>query len=71
MVANTMNPDQAAPQGSSLIFVHSVCNKGYLRTLPNERTDDKSGDWLENGLLFIKISFKNTRVSKGLDPDQA
>ena len=27
--ANTMNPDQTAPKGSSLITVHSVCSKDY------------------------------------------
>ena len=35
---------------SSLIWVHSVCNKGYLRTLADERADDKSCDWQENAL---------------------
>ena len=30
MEAINMNPDQTAPQGSSLICVHIVCNIGYL-----------------------------------------
>ena len=30
--ANTMNTDQTAPHGSSLTWVHIVCNNSYLRT---------------------------------------
>ena len=30
MEANTMYPDQTAPLGSNLIWVHIVCNTGYL-----------------------------------------
>ena len=53
MKANTVNPDQTAPSdcslGSSLIWVHSVCNTGYLRTEADERANDKSHDWREKG----------------------
>ena len=31
-------------QGNSLIWVHIVCNKGYLRTFTDENVDDKSPD---------------------------
>ena len=43
-----MNPDQTASLGS-LIWVHIVCNIGYLRTYADERADDKSRDWQDNG----------------------
>ena len=36
-VANTMNHDQTAPRGSSLICVHIVRNIGYLGTEAGER----------------------------------
>ena len=39
MEANTMNPDQTAPNGSSLIWVHIICSKGYQSTQVYERTD--------------------------------
>ena len=45
MEANTMNPDQTAP--GSLIWVHIVCHKDYLRTLADEIADDKSRDLQE------------------------
>ena len=45
MEANAMNPDQTAPKGSSLIWVHSVCIIGHLSTQAEERVDDKSSDW--------------------------
>ena len=41
--ANTMNPDQTAPLGSSLIWVHSVCNVGYESTQTDERSRERSG----------------------------
>ena len=47
MEANTMNPDQPALDGSSLIWVHIVCNICYLRALGEETADDKSHDWQE------------------------
>ena len=28
MKVNSMNPDQTAPEGTSLIWVHTVCNTG-------------------------------------------
>ena len=40
-----MDPDQiASDEGSSLIWIHVVCNIGCLRTDPDERTGDKSRD---------------------------
>ena len=45
MDANTMNPDQTAPLGSSLIWVHIVCNKGCLRTPDKMNRLYKSQDW--------------------------
>ena len=39
MEANTINPDQTAPLGSSLIWVHSACNKDYR----GEMTQDVMG----------------------------
>ena len=38
--ANNMNPDQTAPLGSSLIWVHIVCNIGYHSLQADERVDD-------------------------------
>ena len=35
-----MNPDQTAPKGSSLIWVHSVYNIGYQSIYVEERADD-------------------------------
>ena len=39
MEANTVNPDQTAPKGSSLIWVHYVCNIGYQSTQADVRVD--------------------------------
>ena len=36
MEVNNMYPDQIAPSGSSLIWVHIVCNIGCLRNLAEE-----------------------------------
>ena len=38
MEANTMSPDQTAPKGSSLNWVHIVCNTYYLGTYADERS---------------------------------
>ena len=43
-----MNPDQTALR-SSLIWVCIVGDIGYLRTLADERVEDKSRDWREMG----------------------
>ena len=32
---------------SSLIWVHIVCNVGYLRIYTDENVEDKSPDWRE------------------------
>ena len=47
--ANTMSSDQTAPKGkgSSLIWVHSVCNIGFLITQADKRADNKSCDGRE------------------------
>ena len=42
-----MEPNQTAPFGSSLIWVHFVCNISYLGTEADERAEDKSRDWWE------------------------
>ena len=36
-----MHPDQTAPFRSSLIWVHSVCNIGYLSTRGNHKVCGK------------------------------
>ena len=46
-----MNSDQTAPE-SSLIWVHIVCNIGYLRAKTDERADDRSRDWREKKLTI-------------------
>ena len=48
--ANTMNPDQTAPKGSSLIWVHSICIIGYQSTFASS---DKQADDICD-LLFIR-----------------
>ena len=47
--ATNMNPYQTA---QSLIWVHIVCNIGYLSTYVDERADNKSHDWRGNGYVF-------------------
>ena len=47
MEANTIILDQTASYGTNLIWVHIVCNIGYLRTYADERADDKIRDWWE------------------------
>ena len=47
MEANTMNPDQTAPRGSSLNWVHIVCNIGYLNTKADQRVNNKSSNLQE------------------------
>ena len=46
-----MNPDQTAP-GSILVWVHIVCNIGYLRAQTDERSEDKSRDWREKSQQY-------------------
>ena len=43
-------------QGNSLIWVHIVCNKGYLRTFTDENVDDKSPDWREKVLKHLPFN---------------
>ena len=45
MEANNMNPDQTAPNGGSLIWVHIICNTNYLRIYTDERAENKRHDW--------------------------
>ena len=47
--ANTMNPDQTAPKGSNLIWVHIVCNIGHKNTKPEERADDDHHEYWQKG----------------------
>ena len=49
MEANTINSDQTAPKGSSLIWVHIVCNIDYQSTQTDERTDNIGREWRERG----------------------
>ena len=57
MEANNMKPvwsgsilfAMKATYELSLIWVHIVCNKGYLSTWAEEMADNKSHDWLEKG----------------------
>ena len=44
MVAKTMNPDQTAPKGSCLIWVHIVCNTMYMYKVPKHtrRREEKN-----------------------------
>ena len=41
MEAYIMNPDQTAPLGSSLIWVHSMCNKDYRGEMTQDVIDSK------------------------------
>ena len=50
--ANTMDPNHTAPKldqgyslGTSVIWVHSVSNIGFIRISTDERAGDKSHDW--------------------------
>ena len=45
LVANKMNPDQTAPKGSSLIWVHIFCNICYQTTSADEKADDICREW--------------------------
>ena len=49
MEANTINSDQNAPKGSSLIWVHIVCSIGYQSTQTDERADNIGREWWERG----------------------
>ena len=42
MVAKTMNPDQTAPKGSCLIWVHIVCNTMYKVPKHTRRREEKN-----------------------------
>ena len=55
MESNTMNPDQTAPIGSSLIWVHVVCNIGYKITSADEIADDSHCEWQQQG--YYRISY--------------
>ena len=46
-----MDPDQTAPNGSSVRWVHIVCNIGYLRTYAEETADDKKYSEQANGSM--------------------
>ena len=53
MAANSIIPDQVAPNGagyirSRLIFVHNVCNIGYQST-PADEKGDICCEWREKG----------------------
>ena len=49
MKANSIDADQTAPSGSSLIWVHVLCNIGYESTPVDEKADDIYYKWRENG----------------------
>ena len=53
MEANTMNPDQTAPN-SSLIWVHIVCNLSYQSKSEDEQADDTCYERWEKGLKCTK-----------------
>ena len=60
-----MNPDQTAPS-SSLIWVYTVCNIGYLRT----KADERNRQQIKTGMLRVKftiisIGFKVRNLSLG------
>ena len=42
-----MYPDQTAPNGSSLIWVHLACNIGHQSTLAEDKADDICYEWRE------------------------
>ena len=48
MKANSMNADQTAPLGSSLIWIHVVCGVGYESTPVDEKADNIYHKWREN-----------------------
>ena len=43
--ANSVDPEQTAPIGSSLIWVHTVCYRGFLNISADEKADDFCFDW--------------------------
>ena len=47
-----MKTEQTAP----LIWVHIICNGGSLRRYADEKADNKSRDWRENGYHVTCIS---------------
>ena len=51
--ANTMNPDQTAPEGSSLIWIHIVCTIGFQSDYTDERADDNFHEWRGKGQIFF------------------
>ena len=51
MEANTMKPDQTAPIGSSLIWVHIVCNEGDKSTYTKE--DKRANSNCCEGLTLV------------------
>ena len=44
---------------SCLIWVHLLCNKGYLRKQTDEKADGKSHNWQEH---FIEKSRNNDQI---------
>ena len=36
--ANIVDPEQTAPMGSSLIWVHTVCHRGFLNISADEKS---------------------------------
>ena len=65
-----MNPDQTAPLGSSLIWIHSVCNIGFLSVQADKRAYAESHDWPEMALsvdylesIRYIVHFRESRVT--------
>ena len=50
-----MYSDQTAAKGSSLIWVHSVCNIGYLGTKANEKAEDQSRALTKISKIGVKM----------------
>ena len=63
MEANNLNLDQTA---RSLIWVHIVCNLGYLRTEAYGRADDKSCDWVKLGATYFKLYLRHLYLHERL-----
>ena len=51
-----MNPDQTALIGSSLIWVHAVCNIRYKITSADEIADANYCEWQQQGYYRINYS---------------
>ena len=59
-MTKTMNPDQTAPKGSCLIWVHIVCNIRYLSTHAYEKRRTKRVPELKRFCQELRVTFLPT-----------